>query len=129
MSFCQIMTRPCGKAKCGNIVALFPLIRLKMIYLARGFIVPAIHLFINSYSYATAAHLPIIYIQLKLSVKLLNDAGEPLRHPIILFFHSFILLRFYGIDHHQEFSSLSLSLPCSPNQSGDIRRRTHILLL
>jgi len=62
LSFFQIDTRPCGNAVRSNILALFTLILLKFIYLAKKYIVPAIHLFINQYSQATAYHSPIIYV-------------------------------------------------------------------
>jgi len=55
-------TQRCGKAECSNMLGLFALIPWKFIYLAKRFIEPAIHLFINRYSPATAHHLPIIYL-------------------------------------------------------------------
>jgi len=58
----QNETRPCGKADRSNILALFALTRLKYIYLAKRFIVPAIDWFLNWCSQATAPHLPIIYL-------------------------------------------------------------------
>ena len=128
LSFCIIETRPCGKAERHNNLALFTLTRLKMRYHAKRFIVPAIHLFMNRYSQATSYHSHIIYLWLKLSVKL-HKAGEPLTHPVLLFLPSFISPRFYSIDRHQHLFGLSLWLPCWPNQSGNIRRRAHILLL
>jgi len=62
LSLSQIETQPCGKAKCSNIVSLFALKLQKFMYLAKSFIPPAIHLFTNWYSQATAHHSPIIYL-------------------------------------------------------------------
>jgi len=47
LSFWKIKTRPCAKAEHSNILALFALTRLTVIYLAKRFIAPGIHLFIN----------------------------------------------------------------------------------
>jgi len=47
LSFCLIETQPCVKAEWRNILALFTLTWLKMMYLAKRFIAPAIHLCIN----------------------------------------------------------------------------------
>jgi hypothetical protein len=44
--------------------------------LAKTFIAPAIYLFINQYSQATAHYSPIIYLYRKLSVKIHIEAGE-----------------------------------------------------
>jgi len=60
--FCLIETQPCGKAKRRNDLALFILTRLKMMYHAKWFIAPAIHLFMNQYSRSTSYHSPIIYL-------------------------------------------------------------------
>jgi len=128
LSFCMIETRPCGKAEQRNYVALFTLTRLKMMHRAKRFIAPAIHLFMNRYSQATSYHSPIIYLELKLSVKL-HKAGEPWTHYVLLFLPSFISPRFYCIDRNQHLFSLSLWLPCRPNQSGHIWRSAYILLL
>jgi len=62
LSSWQIVTRPYGKAERSNILALFTLKLLKFIYLAKRFIMPAIHLFMNPYSQATAHHSPRIYL-------------------------------------------------------------------
>jgi len=62
LCFWQIVSQPCGKAECSNILALFALKLLIFIYLATRFIAPAIHLFMNRYSQATAYHPPIIYL-------------------------------------------------------------------
>jgi len=99
LAFCLIETRPCGKAEQRYYLPLFTLTRLKMIYHAKRFIVPAIHLFMNRYSQATSYHSPIIYLSLKLSVKV-HKAGEPLTHSVILFLPSFITPRFSCIDRH-----------------------------
>jgi len=123
------VSRPCGKAKRSNILALFTLTGLKMMYLAKRFIAPAIHLFINRYSQATTHHLPMIYLSQKLSVKLHKEAGELLMHSILLCLQSFISPRFYCIDHHQHLFSLSLQLWCWPNQSRNSSRGTCILLV
>jgi len=48
LPFWLIDTWPWGAAKPSTIIALFPLIQLKFIYLAKWFIAPAIHLVINS---------------------------------------------------------------------------------
>ena len=95
---------------------------------AKRFIVPAMHLFMNRYSQATSYHSPIINLKLKLSVKL-HTAGEPLTHPVLHCFSSFISPRFNCIDRHQQLFSLSLWFPGRPNQSGHIWRGAHILLL
>ena len=76
LSSWQIETWPCGKAEPRNILALFALILLKFIYLAKTIIAPAIHLFINWYSQATAHHWPIIYLSMKLTVMLHKEAGD-----------------------------------------------------
>jgi len=99
LSFCLIETRPCGKAERRNYVALFTLTRLKMMYHAKRFISPAIHLFMNRHSQATSYHWPIIYLELKLTVKL-HEAGEPLTHSVLLFLPSFISPHF-NCTHHQ----------------------------
>jgi len=128
-SLWQIETWPCGKAKCSNILALFALTRLKFMCLAKRFIPPAVYLFINRYSHAIAHHSPMIYLQLKLLGKIHKEAGETLTHSVILFLHSLIPPRFKSVDHHQHLFSLSLWLPCSPNQLGNIWRGAHIPLL
>ena len=76
VSFWQIEAWACGKAKHFDILALFALILVKFIYPAKRFIAPAIHLFINWYSPATAHHLPIRYSELKLSVNLGGSIGS-----------------------------------------------------
>jgi len=62
LSFYLIVTRPCGKAEQHINLALFTLTQLKIMYHAKRFIAPAIHLFMNRYSHATSYHLPIIYL-------------------------------------------------------------------
>ena len=126
--FCLIETQHCGKAERCNNLALFTLTRLKMMYHTKRFIAPAIHLFMNRYSRSTSYHSPIIYLWLKLSVKL-HKAGEPLTHSVLLFLPSFVSPCFNCIDRHQHLFSLSLWIPCRPNQSGHIWRGAHILLL
>ena len=74
-------------------------------YLAKSFIAPAIHLFINQYLQATAHYLPIIYLQLKLLVKIHTEAGERLTHPVLLFLHSLITPCFDCIDRYQQLSA------------------------
>ena len=128
LSLCLIETWPCGKAERRNYVALFTFTRLKMMYHAKIFILPAIHLFMNWYSQATSYHSPIIYLQLKLS-DMLHKAGGQLTHSVLLFLPAFISPRFNCIDCHSHLFSLSLWLPCRPNQSGHIWRGAHILLL
>ena len=61
LRFWQMETRRCGKAERSIILALLALKLQNFIYLAKRFIAPAIHLFINRYSQATAHHSPIIY--------------------------------------------------------------------
>jgi len=117
-SFWQIKTLLCSKAMHSNILSLFTFTRPRFIYLAKRFIVSAIHLFINRYSQATTHHSPIIYLQLKLSVKIHKDAGETIMHAVLLFLHSLIPDCFDYADHHQQIFSLSLWLPCRPNQCG-----------
>jgi len=53
---CQIGTQPCGKAEPSNILAQVALILPKLMYLAEWFNSPAIHLFMNKYSHATAQY-------------------------------------------------------------------------
>jgi len=62
LTFWQIETQPCGKAEYTNILARFTLTRLEFIHLADRFIAPAVHLFVNWYSQATAHHSPIQYL-------------------------------------------------------------------
>jgi len=128
LSFCLSETRPCGKAERRNHIALFTLTRLKMMYHAKRFIAPAIHLFMNRYSQVTSYHSPIIHLQLKLSVKL-HKAGEPLTHSVLLFLPSFISLRFNCVDCHKHLFNLSLWVRCRPNLSRQISCGAHILLL
>jgi hypothetical protein len=66
MSFCMIWTRPCGKAERPNNLALFTLTRLKMMYYAKRYIAPAIHLLMNPYSQATSYYSQMVYFLLKL---------------------------------------------------------------
>jgi len=56
----QMQSLLCSRVECSNLLALFTLILLKFIYLAKRFIAPAIHLFISQYSKTTDCHLPII---------------------------------------------------------------------
>jgi hypothetical protein len=74
---------------------------------AKRFNAPAIHLFMNRYAQATPYHLPMIYLQLKLLVKLHKETGEPLMHSVIAFLLSYISPCFDYIDHHQHVFSLS----------------------
>jgi len=129
MSFSQIKTLPYGKPERSNILARFAPTWLEFIYLAKRFIAPAIHLFINQYSQATAHRSPIIYLQLKLSVKLHKEAGETLTHSVQPFLRSLVPPRFYCIDHHKHLFSLALEHPGWPNQSGIIWGGIHIPLL
>ena len=62
LPFWLIETRPFGKAKSIDILALFALIRMKFIYLAKQSISPAIHLFSNWYSHATVHYSLIIHL-------------------------------------------------------------------
>jgi len=129
LSFWPIATLPIGKAKCSNFLGLFAPTWLKLIYLAIRFIAPAIHLFINRYTQAAAHRPPMIYLQLQLLVKLYKEPGETLTHSVLLFLYSLIPPRFYCINCHQHLCSLSLWLPCRPNQSWNIWHSTQIPLL
>jgi len=62
LSFWQIESQPCGKAERSNIQALIALTGLIFIYLAKRFIAPGQHLFINRYPQASAHHSSIIYL-------------------------------------------------------------------
>jgi hypothetical protein len=106
---------PCGKAKRSNILALFALTRQKFMYLGKSFIAPAIHLIFNWYPQATAPHLSIVYLQLKLSDKIHKEAAETLTHSVLLFVRSLDSPCFDCIDHLQHFSSLSHGLWCRLN--------------
>jgi len=55
-------------------------------YLAKWFIAPAIHLFINRYSQGTSHHSPWIYFELKLLLKLHEEASEPSMHCVLFLF-------------------------------------------
>jgi len=129
LSFWQIESWPCGKAERSNILALIALARLKFTYLAKRFIPPAIHLFINRYLQATPHHSPMIYLSPKLLVKIHQEVGETLIHSVLLYLHSLIPPRFDCINSPQHLFSLSHWLPCRQNQSGNIWRGTHIPLL
>jgi len=129
LSIWQIETRPCGNAVCSNILELFTLILLKFIYLAKRYIAPAIHLFINWYSQATAHHSPIIYLQLKLSVQLHKEAGETLTQSVLVFLNSHIPPRIHCINRYEHLLSMATSPPCWLNQYGYIWCGTHILHL
>jgi len=61
-SFCQNITWACGQADHTNMLALFTVRQLKMIYVAKRSIAPTLHLFINQYSQGTAHYSPIIYL-------------------------------------------------------------------
>jgi len=128
LSFCQIKTRPCGKAERSNILAMFALTQLKFTYHSKRFIAPAIHMSINRYSQVTVHHSPIVYLLLKLLVKILKPAGETLTDSVLLFLDSLSPPRFDCTERHQQFISLSLWLLCRPNQSGNIWCITHIPL-
>jgi len=97
-------------------------------YLAKILIAPAINLSINRYSHTPAHLLSIIYLQLKLSVEMMQEAGETLTHSVLLFLHSLIPTCFHCIDCHQQLFSVSVRFPCRSNQSGNIWRNTHIPL-
>jgi hypothetical protein len=53
---------PCGILERSDILVLFTLTRLQFLYLAKSFIAPAIHLFINRYSKVAALHSLITYL-------------------------------------------------------------------
>ena len=90
LSFSQIVTWPCGKIECSNILALFALRWPKVIYPGKRFIAPAIHLNINQYSQATAHHTQIICLKLRFLVMLHKEAGETLTHSDIHFLRSLL---------------------------------------
>jgi len=50
-------------------------------------------------------------------------------YSVLHFLHSLIPSHFNCNDHHQHHFSIPLWLPCRPNQSGNIWRGTHIVLL
>jgi len=125
----QIETQPCGKARRGSILALFSLILLKFIYLAKGFIAPDIQVFINWFSQATSHHSPITYFQLKIFVKLHLEAVEPSMHSVLLFLDSLLPPCFYCIDHQKHLFTHCLWRPYWLNQSGNIECDIHIPLL
>ena len=75
-----IETRPCGKAKPSNILALFTRILLKFRYLTKRFIVPAMHLFIIRYSPATAHCSALLCLYITLSVKQNEEVGKAYWH-------------------------------------------------
>jgi hypothetical protein len=62
LSFYMIVTWPCGKAERHNNLAPITLTRLKMMYHAKRFIAPAVHLFRNRYLHSTSYHSCIIYL-------------------------------------------------------------------
>ena len=81
-------------------------------YLATSFIAPAIHLFINRYLQATAHYSPIIYLYLKLSVKIHKEAGETLTHSVLLLFTSLFLLISIALTIINTFSACFFDLRC-----------------
>jgi len=127
-SFWHAENWPCGKAEYSNILALFTLTQLTFMYLAKSFIAPAIYLFINRYSQATAHHALIIYLELKPPVKIRKEAGEPLTHSVVLFLHFLIQPDVNCIDRHQHLFSLTVWLAWTPNQSRNIWYGAHIPL-
>jgi len=98
-------------------------------YLAKRFIAPAIHLSINWYFHVTAHQSAIIYLELRLSVKLHQGAGEPFTHSVQHFLHFFISPRFECICHVHYLFSLPFWLLCWLNQSRNMWHGTNILLL
>jgi len=62
LPFCLIETRPFGKAKPSNLLALVALISLQCIHLVKWFSLPAVLLFINQYSPVTAQYFLIIFL-------------------------------------------------------------------
>jgi hypothetical protein len=76
--------------------------------LAKGFIAPAIHLFINRDLQASAHQSPIIYLLPKHSVKIHKEAGQTLTHAVLLFHHSLVRSRFHCINRHEHLFSMSL---------------------
>jgi len=107
-SFCQIKTWPCDKAECSNIVAMFTHTLLTFVSLAKSFIMPAIHLFLNRYLQASAHHSHIIYLSWNHSVKIHTEAGETLTHSVLLCLHCLVPSRFDCIDCHEHLFSMSV---------------------
>jgi len=79
LPFWQIETQHCGKAEPSNNLALFAPILSKFIHFAEWYKAPTIHLFINRYSPVTAHHSVIVYLYIKLSVKLYKAPLETYR--------------------------------------------------
>jgi len=129
LSFRQSKTWPCRKAESSNILAVFALILWKLICFDKRKIAPAIHLFINVYSETNAHHSPIIYLTLKLLIKLHKEAGETRTHSVLLLLDSSIPPCLHYIDCHQHLSILFRWHLCWPNQSRNIQCSTHIPLL
>jgi len=127
--FCPIDTRPCRHAEWLHNCALFTLTRLNAMLHATRFIAPAIHRVMNGYPDGTCYRPPVLYLLLKLSVKLHSEAGEQFTHSVLHFLHSFVSPRFYCIDRHQHHCRLFVGVAYWPNQSGNNCRCTHILLL
>jgi len=130
LPICLIMTRPFGKAEPSNFLVLVTLILLIYIHFAKWFILPAILLFINQYLLVTVQYAPIIFLDIKVSVKLHERPGENTStYSVVLCLNPLIRPRFHCMDSHQHQSSRFLWPPCWLNQSGNILCNTHHLLI
>ena len=124
-----IETLPFGKAEPSNIIALVAHILLKLIHVAKCFLSPAMLLFINQYSHATAHYSPILFLFIKLSLKQHKDpVVNTSTHFVLLFPIPLINSHFHCIDCQPHDLSLILSPTCWPNHSGNILCGTRIPL-
>jgi hypothetical protein len=86
LPFWMVMYGPFGKAEPTNVLALLSLIRLKLIHLAKWFILLAKHLFINHYLHVTALYSAIGFPSLQISVKRCTVSGENISPHYVLCF-------------------------------------------
>jgi len=112
--FWLIETRPFAKAEA--VVFMHGLLSLlKAIYLSEWYISPAILLFINKYSHATAHYSLIWFLYVTFSVKQPIDPGENiLTHSGLPFLVSHIPSWFHCIDCHQNYSSVQCNSVWKP---------------
>ena len=121
LPFRLVGTRPFGKAEPSNIVAQVALILLKVIYLAKWFILPIIHLFINQYPHAIAHNRPIIVLLTKCSITQNQEPRENmLMDSVLLCLVSLVPPGFYCICNHDRLWSLFLWPPCWMHQSRNM---------
>jgi len=97
--FCQVETQPFGKAEPSNILEWVGIILPSIIYLTKGFNLPAILLFMSKYKYVIAQYSPIMFLKVNILVKwhkqpaeniLTNSAQQFL---VSLNLHDFIVVR------------------------------------